>query len=123
MGGELEYLFGNLLVLGDRLGPVLFQLPPRCRPVLEFREPSWQHDEVYETLRANGVALCIVDDDSKDEVPLVPTARFGYLRMRRDEYGTDDLRAWVERIRGKTSSSSSSTRAAPRSRRSISSNC
>ncbi len=121
VGGELDFLFGNLLVLGVRLGPVLFQLPPDSmkdlarlrdflaqlppgRHALEFRHGSWSDAEVHDALRENGVALCITDGEDEEaggEGGGAPTAtaKFGYLRLRRDAYTEPDLRAWVERIR------------------------
>ena len=102
-------------VLGDRLGVVLFQLPPFLRkdlPLLrdflstvppgqqvaiEFRHTSWMDDEVYTVLRERAVMLCVSDTD-KGETSLVPTSDRGYLRMRRLQYGDDDLQAWVERL-------------------------
>jgi uncharacterized protein YecE (DUF72 family) len=116
VAGELEFLFGNLTALGGRLGPVLFQLPPnmvkdvaRLRDflmqlppgrshVLEFRHSSWFDDEVYDALRESGVALCVTEDEDVCD-PIVTTAKFGYLRLRRDSYGKPELQEWVERVR------------------------
>ena len=104
-------------VLGDRLGMLLFQLPPSLRKDLprlrdllgalpperqvavEFRHDSWQDDEVYETLRARGAALCVVDDDEDGVSPFVCTSDCAYLRLRRTQYTESDLRAWADRIR------------------------
>ncbi len=101
--------------LGDRLGPVLYQLPPNlkkdlprlqdflallpagARVAFEFRHPSWFGDDVYQALRAHGAALCVAESEDL-EVPLVPTADFGYLRLRREEYGPGEVTAWCERI-------------------------
>ena len=102
-------------VLGTKLGPVLFQLPPfikkdlpriadfldllpvALRAAFEFRHASWQDDAVYETLRAHGAMLCMADTDEGD-TPLVSTSDSGYLRLRREQYDDRDLRAWVEQI-------------------------
>jgi uncharacterized protein YecE (DUF72 family) len=102
-------------VLGPKLGPVLFQLPPfmrkdlprledflgllpeALRTAFEFRHPSWQDDSVYETLRARAAMLCIADTD-EGETPLVSTSDAGYLRLRRERYDDAELRTWVERI-------------------------
>ena len=102
-------------VLGSKLGVVLFQLPPYLkkdvsrlqdflgvlprdkRVAFEFRNESWQDDEVYETLRAHGAMLCVTDTDEGD-TPFVATADCGYLRLRRTHYDEGDLSAWVERI-------------------------
>jgi uncharacterized protein YecE (DUF72 family) len=102
-------------VLGPKLGPVLFQLPPfmrkdvprledflgllpeALRTAFEFRHPSWQDDSVYETLRARAAMLCIADTD-EGETPLVSTSDAGYLRLRREQYDDAELRAWAEQI-------------------------
>ncbi len=103
--------------LGDRLGMLLFQLPPSLRKDLprlrdflgalpperrvavEFRHASWHDDEVYETLRARGAALCVMEDDDEEEAsPFVVTSQDAYLRLRRTQYTEDDLRAWADRI-------------------------
>jgi uncharacterized protein YecE (DUF72 family) len=105
-------------VLGERLGPVLFQLPPfqrqdiprldaflgkipaGLRVAFEFRHPSWFDDETYAVLRARGAALVGGDaDDSDRSPPLVATAGFGYLRLRAEEYDAAGLSSWAERIR------------------------
>jgi uncharacterized protein YecE (DUF72 family) len=123
--GELvAYLFETAGTLGPRLGPLLFQLPPHLkkdldrlrafldlvpadrRVALEFRNASWFDDEVLEALRAHDAALCFTEtdrgteDDSGEAPPLVATASWGYLRLRREHYGDRDLEAWAERIRG-----------------------
>ena len=116
VGSELDFLFGNLAALEGRLGPVLFQLPPNLaidipllqdflaqmpphiQSVLEFREPSWFDDAVYSLLRQNGVALCAMEEVDA-EVHLVPTAKFGYFRLRRGLYSAAELGSWADRIR------------------------
>jgi uncharacterized protein YecE (DUF72 family) len=67
----------------------------------EFRHESWFDDEVYEALRSRDAALCAADtDESGDEgAPIVPTASWGYLRLRRAEYSDDDLRGWAAKVR------------------------
>jgi uncharacterized protein YecE (DUF72 family) len=102
-------------LLGDKLGMLLFQLPPTLRKDLprlkdflaalpagrrsavEFRHASWQDDEVYEALRARAVSLCVVDTDEGDS-PFVCTSDIAYLRLRRTHYDESDLRAWIERL-------------------------
>lgn len=87
----------------DRLGPVLFQLPPflKCdvallkdflgtlprgtRAAMEFRHTSWFVDDVYERLRRANVALCWAESE-KLETPDVATADFSYFRLRKEEY-------------------------------------
>ena len=116
---DVSFFFEVAESLGVRLGPVLFQLPPflkkdaaRLREFLalipegrqaafEFRHASWFDDEVYEALRSRGAALCSADtDDSGDEgAPVIPTANWGYLRLRRADYGEADLATWAARVR------------------------
>ena len=101
--------------LGDRLGVILFQLPPYLRKdvprlqaflallppdkrfAFEFRHASWQDDEVYEALRARAAMLCVTDTDEGD-TPFIATSDFGYVRLRRTHYDDANLSAWVARI-------------------------
>jgi uncharacterized protein YecE (DUF72 family) len=114
----LEYLVRNVAALGERRGPLLFQLPPyfakdvprlasflallprEWRVALEWRHPSWWDDAVYELLRRHGVALVLADQDGEATPPLVPTASWGYLRLHRAGYTEADLGVWAERIGG-----------------------
>ncbi len=111
----IAYFLRTVNVLGAQLGPTLFQCPPTLRKdigllrdflakvprtwraALEFRHDSWFDDEVYAALREHDVALVAVDED-EGATPLVPTASWGYLRLRKTEYGSDELRRWAERI-------------------------
>jgi uncharacterized protein YecE (DUF72 family) len=101
--------------LGPKLGPVLWQLPPSFKKDLprleaflgllppggrwafEFRHPSWLEDDVLDLLRGRGAALCLADTE-EGQTPLVATAGFGYLRLRRAEYDRAALARWAERI-------------------------
>ncbi len=112
-------LFDAAAVLGDRLGPVLFQLPPNmkkdaarlesflqlipngARAAIEFRHVSWLDEEVYGLLRAGGAALCVAEGEGVD-APLIATAGWGYLRLRRVGYDEGDLAAWADSIRART---------------------
>jgi uncharacterized protein YecE (DUF72 family) len=98
--------------MGKKLGPVLFQLPPTfkadvdvlkqflaalpktTRAAFEFRHPSWFDEPVYAALRKGKAALCVAEDE-KLATPAVATARFGYLRLRREDYNTADLKRWA----------------------------
>lgn len=114
---DLAFALGVYRALGKSLGPILFQLPPNfqkdlarltafleqlpadIQPAFEFRHASWFGEDVYETLRAKGAALVVSDVDEAPEPPLVPTARFGYLRLRRSAYAADALATWLTRVR------------------------
>jgi uncharacterized protein YecE (DUF72 family) len=111
-GEETAYLVKTAAVLGDRLGAVLFQLPPnfkqdvpRLRDFLaalpagtpgafEFRHPSWFDDATYEALAERNCALCVADSGEEDDAPRRATADWGYLRLRRQDYTDADLAAW-----------------------------
>lgn len=113
---KVAYLLEVSAALGDRLGPLLFQLPtalrkdaPRLRAflellprgrraALEFRHESWFDEEIYELLRAHDAALCIAEAEEGVEVPFVATASWGYLRLRRPDYTDKELQAWAKRV-------------------------
>jgi uncharacterized protein YecE (DUF72 family) len=119
VAADVSYFLETAGVLGGKLGPVLYQLPPymkkdtaRLRAFLErlpahppaafeFRHESWFDDEVSTTLRDHGRALCFadVDEEGRGSGEPIPTASWGYLRLRRAEYSDADLARWVERIR------------------------
>ena len=106
--------------LGNKLGPVLFQLPPRWhlnldrlraflallpkgshRFAFEFRDPTWFDEEVYSALSASGAAFCIYDLDGVLS-PKEITSDFVYIRLHgpggpyRGEYGTKVLSEWAK---------------------------
>jgi len=109
--------------LGEKLGPVLFQLPPsfRYRPehlerllsaldpdfknAVEFRHASWWDEAVYEALRRAGVAFVSVSAPGLPE-DFVNTA-FVYLRFHgrrawyKDDYPEEELARWAEAARGR----------------------
>jgi uncharacterized protein YecE (DUF72 family) len=111
----LRYFCDAARTLGDRLGPLLFQLPPNFkratdrlgemlalvpdefRVAFEFRHESWFDDEVYALLRARNAALCVADTED-GTTPAVATSDFGYLRLRAVEYTDDELRRWIATI-------------------------
>jgi len=69
-----------------------------ARAALEFRHESWFAPEVYEVLRARRAALCIAEDEDL-ATPLEATAGWGYLRLRRQDYGEAQVKEWAQRIR------------------------
>jgi uncharacterized protein YecE (DUF72 family) len=115
----VDYLFDVASALGDRLGPVLFQTPPffkkdldRLRRFLdllpaghpvafEFRHESWRDEEVHGALRGRNAALVCADTEESGDAgpPIVPTADWGYLRLRRCDYDDAGLAGWAGRIR------------------------
>ena len=115
----LAYFCRVIAGLGDRLGPVLFQLPPNfkkdadvlgsflrelpaIRAAFEFRHESWLDEEIFGLLRERKVALCLADTE-KQAAPTAVTADYGYLRLRREDYTNDDVARWAEFVREKDS--------------------
>ena len=114
-----EYLLSTVATLGDRLGVLLFQLPPNLKKdtdrlagflemlpegtpaAFEFRHDTWKDDDVYGLLRSRGMPLVCADtDDSEEDEPIVPTGSWGYLRLRRPGYDESDLERWADHISG-----------------------
>jgi uncharacterized protein YecE (DUF72 family) len=105
-----EYFLKALWPLREaqRLGPVLFQLPPNLkldrdrlaayldllpngmRYTFEFRHESWFTDEVFELLKEHDASLCLAESETL-QVPDVVTAGFVYFRLRKPDYSSADL--------------------------------
>lgn len=94
----IEKLFGVFQHMGEKLGPVLFQLPPhfknnpsrlesfltalppKHRYVMEFRDPTWHNEEIYDILRQHQTAFCIYDRGGFVS-PMTLTTNFTYVRF------------------------------------------
>ncbi len=112
---------GRLERLGRKLGPILFQLPPRwhCntqrlqafldllpdryRYAFEFRDQSWHTEETYLILKERDIAFCIYDLEGFTS-PLVATADFVYIRLHgpgqqayAGSYTRSSIRTWAGR--------------------------
>jgi len=114
---ETSYLLQTSSLLGERLGVVLFQLPPNMkkdaarlkeflnllpaetRAAFEFRHESWFDDETFDLLRTKDCALVVSDTDEKPLSEIISTARWGYFRLRRTSYDENDLAEWLKRVR------------------------
>lgn len=112
----LEYFWSQATTLGDRLGPILIQLPPNLkkdlprlqeflgampdglRGAFEFRHESWLSDDVYTALSDHSAALVIAQTED-EETPLVATTAWGYLRLRKVDYAEGEVETWAERVR------------------------
>ena len=113
---ETKYLLETAALLEQRLGVVLFQLPPNAkkdvdrlaafltlipdetRAAFEFRHESWLDDEIREMLRAKDCALVVSDTDENPLTEIISTASWGYLRLRRTNYEEKDLVDWMQRV-------------------------
>ena len=107
--------------LGDKLGAILFQLPPNLKKDLavfdeflaelppklsgafEFRHPSWFDEDVFARLTAKNLSLCIADSE-KLSTPLRVTADYAYFRLRDEGYTPDAIRRWGDDIARATES-------------------
>ena len=113
-----EYLLSTVGTLGARLGVILYQMPPNLKKdaerlagflgmlpsgikgAFEFRHESWHDDEVRELLSGRGMALVCADtEEGEDDEPIVPTASWGYFRLRRPGYDDEALARWADRLR------------------------
>ena len=118
-----EKVFVRVKKLQERLGPILFQLPPRWhvnvkrlehflsalpneyRYIFEFRDQSWNTTEIYDLLERHNVALCFYHQTGYDS-PMEITADFVYVRLHGTEtkyggsYPLTVLKKWARRIRG-----------------------
>jgi uncharacterized protein YecE (DUF72 family) len=108
----LRVLCDTARVLGDKLGPLFFQLPPNfkkdtgrlhdvlaqmpsdLRCAFEFRHASWFADDVYAALRTRDAALCVADTED-GHTPDEATASWGYYRLRNVDYPDAGLAAWA----------------------------
>lgn len=111
----LERFLEQPAALRDRLGAVLFQLPPTLaadralleaflarlpstvRTAFEFRHPSWAG--LAPLLAEHGSTWCVAEtDDAAIDQQELPPGPFAYLRLRRTRYTARDLRAWAGRV-------------------------
>ncbi len=126
---SLTTFLQRISILEDRLGPILFQLPPhwRCNPqrlaafldtlssefryAFEFRDRSWLTERTYDSLAGRGAALCIYELDGFIS-PKVVTTDLVYIRLHGPEgpyrgsyddkalsYWADAFADWVARNR------------------------
>jgi uncharacterized protein YecE (DUF72 family) len=117
-GDTMRYFCQVIADLEGKLGPVLFQLPPNLkkdtallaeflndvpaelRAAFEFRHPSWFDEEVFGLLNGKNIALCISESEELS-APVVATADYGYLRLRREDYTEADMARWADAIQAK----------------------
>lgn len=116
-----ERLWSRAVRLGEHLGPMLYQLPPRWRrnvarlasfaeqvppdrlQAVEIRDPSWYHPDTYAALARGNLALCLHDMPGSAS-PREPHGPFVYVRFHGSgaryggPYSGPMLRAWAERL-------------------------
>jgi uncharacterized protein YecE (DUF72 family) len=118
---SLPPFFRAIAALGEKCGPILFQLPPHWRVnpdrltdflqalpsgtryAFEFRDRSWYDGKVFAALTDHAAALCIHDLAGRPS-PVETTTDFVYLRLHgpddpyRGKYGKAVLRGWADRL-------------------------
>ena len=119
---HIKYFYDTVKFLGPKLGPIVFQLPPKWKCNIErleaflnelpkeskysfeFRDKSWLCSEVYQLLAKHNAALCIYDLKGFESPPEV-TADFTYIRLHgpsknayQGYYGKKALHKWKDRI-------------------------
>lgn len=115
--GDLAFLAERMSLLGERLGVLLFQLPPSVRydaprlqtflaqlrpgPVaaIEFRHDSWRRDDIYRLLEEHRVALVAAETDEETQ-PRLAVGPVAYLRLHKYRYGDEELEDRAGWIRG-----------------------
>jgi uncharacterized protein YecE (DUF72 family) len=119
----VEKFSSRARILGKKLGPLLYQLPPNmhrndrvlesfisalpegARHVIEFRHPSWLEEGVFRTLHNYNVGLCVFDMPDF-RCPVVATADFAYVRFHGSTglysscYSDEELTYWAKRLAG-----------------------
>jgi uncharacterized protein YecE (DUF72 family) len=114
---SVEWLTTPLRRFGGRLGTILFRVPDNAKRdderlagllgawpadlplALEFQDPSWHVDEVFEAARRAGAAVVTTDLDTDPEPPRIRrSGPFLYLRLRRPDYDRTTLEAWLARL-------------------------
>jgi len=120
-GLGIQRFFERVEVLGRKLGPIVFQLPPRWqvnpgrlegfltalpqghRYAFELRDASWHCEEIYRVLRRHGAAFCIFEI-AGFRSPNELTANFTYVRLHgpggayQGSYSAAALGRWAEQI-------------------------
>lgn len=115
----VDFLLKNTAMLGARLGPLLFQLPPSLkkdvdrlrgflgllpsdrRYVFEFRHDSWFDDDVYAAMKERDIAMCVSEQDDVCS-PVVCTSTWGYLRLHKLCYNEGELVDWARCVTAQT---------------------
>lgn len=121
LGPAVENFLSRVGALKEKLGPLLYQLPPsmkrndellqaflsslppKYQHVIEFRHESWIDEAVFDTLRTHNVGLCVFDMPGFS-CPLVTTSDFAYVRFHGSEglysscYSDEELSQWAQKI-------------------------
>ncbi len=117
----VEKFISRAKLLKEKLGPLLYQLPPNLhrndevlesflsslprglKHVFEFRHQSWLEEEVFKTLHKYNIGFCVFDMPSLT-CPLLATTDFAYIRFHGSTglysscYSEEELAHWAARL-------------------------
>jgi uncharacterized protein YecE (DUF72 family) len=120
-GDEVNNFMSRAVILKEKLGPLLYQLPPGLqrdddrlisflsilphglKHAIEFRHESWLTDEIFDILRRHQVGFCVFDMPSLTS-PLAATADFAYIRFHGSDslysscYTDEEMADWAAKI-------------------------
>lgn len=121
-GDAVERFIASAIILKEKLGPLLYQLPPNMhrndevlelflstlprgmKHVFEFRHQSWFHQSVFEKLHKYNAGFCVFNMPSSVSCPLVATADFAYIRFHGSTglyascYSDEELADWARKL-------------------------
>ena len=116
-GKETKIMLERVAAFEDRLGVVLFRLPPDMKKdirrleallkhlpadipaAFQLEDPTWFDDDVLALLRSQNRALCVVDTEEMPASQINKTSDWGYMRLRRVKYSKSELKKWIARMR------------------------
>ena len=116
-GRETKLMLERIAAFEDRLGVVLFRLPPDMKKdikrletflkvlpadikaAFQLEDPTWVDGDVLALLRSQNRALCVVDTDEMPAKQINKTSDWGYMRLRRVSYSDSELKKWIARMR------------------------
>jgi len=117
----VEKFITRAQILGEKLGPLLYQLPPNMhrndevlesflsalpqgmKHVFEFRHQSWFNEDIFEVLHKYNIGFCVFDMPSFS-CPLIATADFAYMRFHGSSglyascYSDEELADWAKKL-------------------------
>jgi uncharacterized protein YecE (DUF72 family) len=115
---DTRFMLARMSAFEDRLGAVVFRLPPEMKKdiksletvlkhlpadvpaAFQLEDPTWfENDDVCALLRSQNRALCVVDTEEMPAKHIEKTADWGYLRLRRVNYSESELKEWITRMR------------------------
>lgn len=114
---ETRLMLERMSAFEDRLGAVVFRLPPEMKKdiqrlekflkdlpadvpaAFQLEDPTWADDDVSALLRSQNRVLCTIDTEEMPASHIVKTADWGYVRLRRVNYSESELKEWIARMK------------------------